>query len=62
MLEICEGSTNLLDDIDELGKHNAEHDRKLDAVLERMSEDGATINIDKAEFRVHELHFIGFTM
>ena len=62
MLDGCVVSKNLLDYIVFVRLDDAAHDRKLDAVLHRLSEHRLTITYEKAEFGVDELHLIGFTV
>ena len=62
MLDGCVVSKNLLDYIVFVRLDDAAHDRKLDAVLHRLSEHRLTITYEKAEFGVDELQFIGFTV
>ena len=54
-------TTNLLDDILVVASHDADHNRKLDVVLQWLSEHRSTSNLEKALFGVDELHFIGIT-
>ena len=57
-----DGITNLLDDIVVIGYGDADHDGKLDALLNTLSKSDATLNYEKCEFGVAELHFAGFTI
>ena len=57
---VCEGSMNLLDDIFVGASLDAVHDRKLEALLHRLSERRARINLANAEKGLEELHFLGF--
>ena len=43
-----DGCVNLLDDILVLGKDRAEHDKRLRAVLQRLSYHRVTVNVDKS--------------
>ena len=57
-----DGITNLLDDIVVIGYGNADHDGKVDAVLNTLRKSDATLTYDKWEFGVAALHFAGFTI
>ena len=47
MLSDCEGVTNIADDLAVFSKDTKERDRRLLAVLERLSEVKKTVNGDK---------------
>ena len=55
----CAGVANIADDIIIHGKDIEEHDRRLYAVLDRLSEVGLTVNSEKCEFRLTKLTFFG---
>ena len=62
MSELLTGLQGVLcqmDDILVFGKDEAEHDQRLDAVLKRIEEAGATLNPQKCEFRKDKLTFLG---
>ena len=59
VLRGCEGVANIADDLVVHGKGVEEHDRRLFAVLDRLSEAGLTVNGDKCEFRLTKLKFFG---
>ena len=56
----CPGVRNISDDIIVYGKDQAEHDRNLGQVLQRIVEKGLTLNKDKCLFSVPQLTFFGF--
>ena len=55
-----DGVVNLLDDILIHGKTTEEHDRRLNAVLQRLSQHNATVNVEKTVLGVSEIDFDGF--
>ena len=59
VLRGCEGVANIADHFVVHGKGVEEHDKRLFAVLDRLSEVGLTVNGDKCEFRLTELKFFG---
>lgn len=50
MLCGLEGVVCLMDDILVHGRTQAEHDKRLDAVLEKLQESGLTLNKEKCAF------------
>ena len=50
---------NISDDIIVYGRNQEEHDTALHLVLQRMEENGLTVNIGKCEFSKSELEFFG---
>ena len=50
LIDPCEGTTNMLDDIAIAGVDMHDHNRKLTKVLQRLSEYNVTINLEKSEF------------
>ena len=62
IIENCDGTTNLLDDIAIAGYGHEDHDRKLDKVLSQLSKHCATINFDKSTFGADKIDFVGFTI
>lgn len=56
----CEGVRNYLDDIFVFGRTKAEHDKNLQAVMERLREHNVSINEDKSVFGQQSVKFIGF--
>ena len=62
MLEDITCQTNMTDDILIFGKTDAEHDKMLMKVLERLEQRGVTLNAEKCEFNKRELTFFGLKM
>ena len=62
IIEGCPRTKNLLDDIIVSGRDQAEHDRNLDMVLRRLSEYNATINVEKCQFSLQRVQFVGHTI
>ena len=50
MLSCCEGVANIADDLVVFGKGTKERERRLFAVLDRLSKVGMTVNGDKCGF------------
>ena len=59
VLKGCAGVANIADDLIARGKDIEEHDVRLLAVLDRLSEVGLTVNGDKCQFRLTKLTFFG---
>ena len=59
VLRGCAGFANIADDLIVHGCDVEEHDKRLFAVLDRLSEVGLTVNGDKCEFRLSRLTFFG---
>lgn len=59
MLEDLPGQVNMADDILVFGRSKSEHLKNLLAVLQRLEENGLTLNIDKCEFFKQQLTFFG---
>ena len=59
VLKGCAGVANIADDLIVHGKDIEEHDVRLFAVLDRLSEVGLTVNGDKCQFRPTKLTFFG---
>ena len=59
VLRGCAGVANIADDLIVHGCGMEEHDKRLFAVLDRLSEVGLTVNGDKCEFRLSKLTFFG---
>lgn len=55
----CEGTHWYLDDIFVEGATIEEHDARLEKVMARLTERGVQLNLDKCQFRVAELEFLG---
>lgn len=53
------GVRNYLDDVIVAGSSLEEHDRSLRAVLQRLTDAGLTLNMDKCSFRKSSLRFLG---
>ena len=58
-LEGLGGVVCLMDDIVVYGQNRAEHDQRLEAVLNKLHKSGITLNKDKCAFYQEELEFIG---
>ena len=59
MLSDCEGVANIADDLLVFSRDTKERDRRLFAVLDRLSEVGMTLNGDKCGFGLTVLKFFG---
>ena len=59
MLEGLQGVLCLMDDVLVYGRDQEDHDRKLEAVLQRVQSAGVTLNPDKCEFSKDQLKFLG---
>lgn len=59
VLRSCSGIANIADDVIVHGKTLEEHDRNLDAVLDRLKGVGLTLNVKKCHFRMNEFTFFG---
>jgi hypothetical protein len=59
MLEGIPGQLNMTDDILVYGNTRAEHQQNLMAVLQRLEDNGFTLNREKCEFYKSELTFFG---
>lgn len=59
-LQGIDGVKNLSDDIIVHGKTQADHDRSLAAVFQRLKDKGLTLNKEKCEFNKSRLEFFGF--
>ena len=57
ILSGLEGVFNIQDDIFVHGRNQAEHDRRLEALFERLSSYNATLNLDKCQFNQSQLSF-----
>ena len=53
------GVQNIADDLIVHGKNNAEHDRNLHRVLQRLEEKNLTLNPQKCQFRMDKVVFVG---
>ena len=53
------GCLNMQDDIIIWGKTREEHDQNLDAVMKQILKSGLKLNIEKCEYGVQELKFLG---
>ena len=58
-LDGCDGVQSIFDDIVVHGKTQAEHDKHLEATLQRLCEKGLTLNIDKCQFNMSHIEFMG---
>ncbi|XP_064482820.1 uncharacterized protein K02A2.6-like [Ornithodoros turicata] len=59
ILEGLAGTTCHMDDILVYGSNRKEHDKRLDAVLRRLSDAGVTFNKEKCEFGKQRIQFLG---
>ncbi|XP_064486178.1 uncharacterized protein K02A2.6-like [Ornithodoros turicata] len=59
ILEGLAGTTCHMDDILVYGSNRKEHDKRLDAVLRRLSDAGVTLNKEKCEFGKQRIQFLG---
>ena len=59
ILSGLEGVLCLIDDVLVIGKDLEEHSKRLESVLEKLSESKITLNYDKCEFAKSEIKFIG---
>ena len=59
VLKGCAGVVNIADDLILHGKDIEDHDVRLFAVFDRLSEVGLTVNGDKCQFRLTKLTFFG---
>lgn len=62
VLQGCEGVNNISDDLIIHGRDEAEHRRRLEAVLKRLSERGLTLNKEKSKFYMSKLTFMGHVL
>lgn len=58
-LQGCTGVRNIFDDIIVHGETKMEHDRNLKGLLHRLREKGLTLNLDKCQFDLSEIGFMG---
>ena len=59
MLSGLQGVACMMDDVLVFGQTKAEHDQRLKAVLERIKQAGATLNVDKCDFSIDKVKFLG---
>ena len=59
VLQGLDGVTKLQDDVAVHGRTRDKHDKRLFAVLDRMTEYGVTLSKKKCEFIKHEIKFLG---
>ena len=57
-----QGAQNISDDIIIYGKDQKEHDKHLQAVMQRLRECGLTLNKEKCQFNMSELVFMGLLL
>ena len=62
VLEGCEGTHNISDDIIVFGNTQKEHDERLKKVMQRLRERGLTLNEKKCEFNMDNLVFMGHVL
>ncbi|XP_062578034.1 uncharacterized protein K02A2.6-like [Saccostrea cucullata] len=58
----CEGVQNISDDIVIYGRDKAEHDERLRKALQRLKDKGLTLNLNKCEFRMNKITFMGHVL
>ena len=58
-LEGLDGVISIMDDILVHGRTQAEHDKRLDSILARLTKATITLNPEKCEFSKHQLKFAG---
>jgi hypothetical protein len=56
------GVNNVFDDIIVHGKDTAEHDARLHALLQRLQDKGLTLNLDKCQFNMSHIDFMGIVL
>ena len=61
-LEGLDGVICIMDDILVHGRTQAEHDKRLDSVLGRLTKARITLNPEKCEFSKHQLKFAGHNL
>ncbi len=61
VLEGMKHTRNISDDIYVGGKDTADHDQRLKNLLQRLQDNGLTINAEKCQFRVPKITFFGHT-
>ena len=59
VLQGLEGIVCLMDDVLVHGRYQKEHDQYLEAILERLTESGLTLNKDKCVFSQPQVKFLG---
>ena len=59
ILEGLGGVLCMMDDILVFGQNETEHDKRLEAVFERLKQAGLTLNKEKCEFRMNQVKFLG---
>ena len=62
VLQNCDGTANISDDIIVYGPHQVEHDKRLEKVLTRLEERGLTLNQEKCVFDMAKLTFVGLLL
>ena len=58
----CEGAVNIADDLIIHGTNEADHDRKLFRILDRLQQRGLTLNLPKCWFRRNTVEFYGLQL
>ena len=59
IIQGIEGTANVSDDIIIHGRDQTEHDQRVQMVLEKLKEAGATVNVKKCQIGVSEVVFMG---
>ncbi|XP_053380302.1 uncharacterized protein K02A2.6-like [Mercenaria mercenaria] len=59
-LEGLDGVRNISDDIIVYAENQAQHDKRLEAVLKRLQDKGFTLNKKKCEFNKRKIEFFGY--
>ena len=62
ILSGLEGVLCLIDDVLVIGKDLEEHNKRLENVLEKLSESKITLNYDKCEFAKSEIKLLGLVI
>lgn len=58
----CPGARNISDDIIVHGKDQAEHDARLEKLLQTLQDKNLTLNPQKCQFRMTEITFMGYLL
>ena len=62
VLQDCNATANISDDVIVYESNQAEHDQRLEKVLTRLREKGLTLNKDKCVFNMSKLTFMGLVL
>ena len=58
----CEGCQNISDDIVVYGKDVEEHVQRLENALKTLQERRLMVNLDKCNFRINDVEFMGYLL